>query len=61
MGDNPFKVKIALKRKRLPSSPINIRIQATKAEDINEEEAKKLLPGGKTNIRTPRGARGYYK
>ena len=72
-----FKAKIAIKRKRLPSSPINVRISATPEESAQggafgspspaaaQESAFKFpsSPRAKTpkGVRTPSGKKGSYK
>jgi hypothetical protein len=74
---NAFTAKIKLKRKRLPSSPINVRISASPEEvsqggasgspnpSAAQEAAFKFpsSPRAKTpkGVRTPSGKKGSYK
>lgn len=71
MADDGFSAKIKIKRKRLPSSPIHVKVQAMKEGDLDSDQSplessilKRSLPTTKrmrSNIRTPHGMRGEYK
>ena len=75
-GPTGFTAKIKLKRKRLPSSPINIRVSATPEESAmggtmgssspeNAEKAAFRFPSSPKpkmeKTKTPRGARSGYR
>ena len=73
---NEFTAKVKIKRKRLPSSPINVKISATPEENAEggkfgssspaaaDKAAFSGLPSSqapKFKVKTPSGRKGSYK